>query len=86
MYSGEVWRDPITCGLPASQSNVVAVRFTQATSSLPRCEEHWRGANPEYFPTRLSVSEGAPRRGDHAAAAEYAAVCRALVGRSMGRA
>ncbi len=99
MFSGEVWLDPITCGLPASRLNVVAVRFTralvapvtpttaarpslspregasarstattpshctQATSSMLRREEHWHGVTPEDFPTRLSVSGGAPRWG-----------------------
>jgi quercetin dioxygenase-like cupin family protein len=109
-FTGEVWVDPITRGLPASQLNVAAVRFTPGAHSAwhshdggqtlyvtegrglvqvrgeeavelhagdvvhaPGGEEHWHGATPDDFMTHLSITEGAPRWGDHVTDEEYAA-------------
>ena len=109
LFTGDVWVDPITRGLPASPLNVAAVRFTPGARSAwhshdggqtlhvtegqglvqvrgedavevragdvvyaPDGEEHWHGATDVDFMTHLSITEGAPRWGDHVTDAEYA--------------
>jgi quercetin dioxygenase-like cupin family protein len=37
----------------------------------PDGEEHWHGAAPDHFMTHLSMTEGAPRWGEHVTDAEY---------------
>jgi quercetin dioxygenase-like cupin family protein len=107
-FSGHVWVDPITRGLPPSRISVAAVRFSPGARSAwhsheggqtlyvtdgcglvqvrsesavelhagdvvyaPDGEEHWHGATPDDFMTHLSITEGAPRWGDHVTDQEY---------------
>ena len=37
----------------------------------PDGEEHWHGAAPDHFMTHLSITEGAPDRGDHVTGDQY---------------
>jgi hypothetical protein len=83
-FTGDVWVDPITRGLPPSQLNVteghglVQVRGQQIVELNPGDvvfasdgEEHWHGATPDHFMTHLSITEGAPNWGPHVTDAEY---------------
>ncbi|HUC25219.1 MAG TPA: hypothetical protein VMA73_21115 [Streptosporangiaceae bacterium] len=61
-FTGDVWVDPITRGMPPSQLNVAAVRFA------PGARSAWHSHDGGQT---LYVTEGAPRWGRHVTDAEY---------------
>ena len=82
-FTGEIWVDPITRGLPPSQLNVNAVHFTPGARTAWHSDDggqtlyvtEGRGRiqarGQEIVETHLSITEGGPHWGPHVTDAEY---------------